>query len=633
MIYEQLYVGSLNLFNCLRILSSPALRRAKAIYCKEAGACGRAVFPRQIRIIPDHSFVPFSRTNFADSRAAGIFLLAHDRYKHDADRYLGRFLEQAMAASVFDSVVLVMDHQVMSTEMKGVTCIILPLSPFLPDLRDRYRTARREIVWGFGHRRVIRSVRRLLSHGVKIVRAVSSSARTAIQRGTTVTPLAALSVLSFRGGSTWEGRHDLAWLTASTPAHPIIFEYAQPRYDLSETFLAELVARGIRIVETHNRKRRVPGGDAWHPGWTFLVRSARALGVFVRDLCVAFRAPLGLGVWRAVQRLQFQMMFAERTDYYRTFNVKAEFISGFTRAEPAHSGALAACGGISSVAQYSTWTDHFASHTSTSTFHLNFGAAVGSWNLPFLADYSVLNGYLFKTALAGNNPTVSRITQQFQTAAVRRSVCFLDEGFEHEDLAAYTLTFYEYLLRRVVTDPQFGLIIKPKKDDTIDILRGRFADLLAAAEQSGRIIVLDRRHYPGHAARCVDLTVGILGTAPFECAIAGCPAIYFSLYGYVPPFMADIRHNVFGDAPEGIAAIERFFDSPADTAIGAHSERFLQSIDHYRDVETADRIQYLMTTYLSEIRSGRTRDHAIAATVEGFSSRWPLATAESQAVH
>lgn len=634
MIFRQVYVGSLNLLNCIRILLSPPLRRAEVIYCKDAGAWGRAVFSRRIRIIPDHSFVPLTRTNFADSRAAEIFLLSHDRFRHEEDRYLRRFLEQAMGASVFDAVVLVMDHDVMAAEMDGLTGIVLPLSPFLTNLRDRYRTSRREIVWGFGQGRVIRLVRRLVSHSVRIASAVGVSAARAIQPRRAVSPLPVASVLSFRGGSTWEQRHDLAWLPSSTRELPLIFEYAQPRYALSRTFLAELAARGIRIVETHNRKRRIPGGDTWHPGWTFLVRSVAALGLFVKDLAgAAFRARPWLSVWRATQWVQFQMLLAERTDYYSTFNVKAEFIGGFTRAEPAHSDALARLGGASLVAQYSAWTDHFGSHTSAATFHLHFGRAVRCWNLPFQSDFSLMNGFSFKAALADGHETVSSLKRQFQASGIRRSLCFLDEGYLENEGADITLALYQHLLTKLLAEPDFGLIIKPKNDEARQMLEQRLPDLYFAAQASGRLMTLDRNHYAGHAARCADLTVGILGTAPLESAVLGGRAIYLSLHGYVPPFMALIKHNIYGMIDEATAAIERFFQSPDGADVGLHPEEFLQTVDHYRDDQGAVRIEYLMTAYLNEIRKGRSRQQAIDATIAGYSARWPPCATDGQAVY
>lgn len=628
MTYQQVYVGSLNLFNCLRILLSPALRRAGTIYCKETGALGRGLFASRIRIIPDHSFVPFGDANFADSRAARIFTMAHDRNRDEGDRYFARFLEQSMAASIFESVVLVMDHEVISAGRSGNACILVPFTPFLSDLRRRYRTPQRDVTWAFGARRANLAVRILVSQCTKILRAVVSIVRQ-VYRRQRLPPPPALSVHSFRSSYAWDARHDLDWLTVARPAHTIIFEYAQPRFKVSAGFVAELAARGIRIVETHNRPRRLAGAESWHPGYTFLRSTIAGLLAFVPELASAVWARSAVAAWRSVQRLQFQMLRAERADYYDSLNVKAEMISGFIRAEPAHSSALVARGGISCVAQHSAWSDHFASHTSTSTFHLSFGTAVTSWKLPFLAEYGVLNGYLFKTAAAGTNPLIPRVTSQFRTAGVRRTVCFLDEGLEHHDLVSASFALYEYLLGEVLTDPQFGLIIKPKKDDTIDALRVRFGSRLSDARASGRLIVLDRRHYPGHAARCADLTVGVLGTAPFECAIVGGRTIYLSPFGYVPRFMEDTRHNVFSSAADAIAAVERFLAAPAESSIGVHSERFLESLDHYRDAQTSDRIQFLLTNYLDEIGRGRTRQQAIAATIHGFASRWELKTVDA----
>ncbi len=618
---ESVFVTHLGLLNTMRILSQARLRRAGQIHCKETGFLGRLCLGGKIRKIPEHYYAKFRDSNVCDFRTRATLEMATDTLGSEPDRYLRRCLQQALAWSVFDAIGLIQDCELI--EARGArSSVLVPLNPFLGPLRKRYQTDTRSICWGFGVKQVQEVLIRLLSHGFATVRALSGllapGAQDLKEAGEP-----ALSVLNFRGGSSIDARTDFFWLGPSDADHPIIFEYAHTKYPLSQQYVSELTDRGIRIVETHRGSREVQGSEQWRPGRIFLSRS-RGTGLeFVGDVLTAFRRKSFLDIWVSLQKFDFRMQANRRVDYYERYNVRAELLSGLTLSESAHSAALRELGGVTCTLQYSVGIDPLGSHTSTSTFHMHFGESVKTWDFAFLADFNILNGYTFKTPLLEGVHGADQLRKQLERCGARRTVCFMDEGL-HGGLEKLILGFYKYLLQKTVEEKDFGVIVKPKKNDHIDLLRSEFGDLYEGAVTSGRFIVLDWNFYPGLAGLAADLTVGVLSTAPFEAALLGARTIYLNPFGYLPSFLSGVRENVFDSVTDTVAALEQILDGKDGVRLGLHAESFLSTIDALRDGDVSRRVQFLLASCLAEIRQGASLELAADAAISGLRQRWPV---------
>jgi hypothetical protein len=198
----------------------------------------------------------------------------------------------------------------------------------------------------------------------------------------------------------------------------------------------------------------------------------------------------------------------------------------------------------------------------------------------------------------------------------------LDEGFGHEPGASCTLRLYAYLVDSVIDDPHFGVVVKPKKNTSVDVVTVTLGDRYRRAVETGRFIVLDWSNYPGVAGRSTDLTIGIAATAPLEAAVEGCPTLYLNPFGHLPVFMKSVQEHVYDTVDGIIGAMERFFAEGDASCVGRHPEDFLRTVDHCRDSEVTDRVEKLLVTYLSCVRAGRSREAAIAETLQDLKSRW-----------
>jgi hypothetical protein len=619
---ESVFVTHLGSLNTIRILSQARLRRAGQIHCKKAGLLGRLCLGSKIRKIPENYYAKFRESNFSDYRSQSTLEMATDALGGEPDRYLRRFLQQALAWSVFDPIGLIQDCEL--AEIQGArSTVLVPLNPFLGLLRKRYETDSLQICWGFGVRQVHEVLVRLLSHGLGLVQALSGLLASG-PRNVESAGAPALSVLNFRGGTSLDARTDFFWLGPSEADHPIVFEYAHTKYPLSPQYVSELSDRGIRIVETHRGGRELPGSEQWRPGRIFLTRSRGTVIECLDDLLGALRRISLFDTWASLQKFDFGMQTNRRVDYYERYNIRAELLSGLTLAESAHSAALRELGGVTCTLQYSAGIDPLGSHTSTSTFHMHFGESVKTWGFAFLADFNILNGYTFKTPLIDGVRGADELRDQLKRCGARRTVCFLDEGIQHGGLEKPILGFYEHLLRKTVEEKDFGVIVKPKKNDHIDLLRSEFGDLYRDAVTSGRFIVLDWNYYPGLAGLATDLTVGILSTAPFETAMLGARTIYLNPFGYLPSFLTDVQENVFDSVDDTIVALERILDGKDTARLGLHAESFLGTIDALRDGDVSRRVQYLLSSCLEEIKHGASLERAVETAISGLRERWPV---------
>jgi hypothetical protein len=622
---DRVFIYHLSLVDALRMLASSRLRHATTIHSKTSSPLARRLVGRRLSTIPDHSEECLDGMNYCDLRSRTTLAMTAVMFGNEPNPHLRRHLEQSMAREIYQSIDLLHDERLMAGAPGDRVEVLLPFGPFHRGLTCRLSGPHRVIGWCVGQRNLRLSLRRigryLYRAGGALVRPLALATSPA-RRPPPATRRPALCVPDFRGGTHIDGRHDLFWLGDRQAPYPIVLEYVTD-YPLSAGFVRQLSDKGVRVVTTRPGATPTTGVSVWWPGGTYLRYVARACCRLAGRLA---RLPVSraraLGLWKAWQAFQFDMLAAERIDLYRSQGVRAEFRSGFTPAEPAHSEALRQIGGASISAQYSTGVDPYGSHTSSSTFHLSIGTWVHSWGFPLAAEYHLLNGYPFSGAATGARDRVEALRNQLRERGAQRAICFLDEGFTSPRLAAETLRVFAHLVDAVLREPSLGLVVKPKKNASLAALEREIGEPYRAALATGRVAALDWAEYPAAAGAAADLTIGVLSTAPMECAIMGCRTIYLSPSGYVPRFMEPARSNVFDSAERVNKAIDALIAGRDDGSLGCHTEEFLRAIDHHRDHKGSERIDWLLSQFLGAVEEGATRDEAIERTVRGYAARW-----------
>ena len=97
-------------------------------------------------------------------------------------------------------------------------------------------------------------------------------------------------------------------------------------------------------------------------------------------------------------------------------------------------------------------------------------------------------------------------------------------------------------MKKIISNPEFGLIIKPKKPKLLKEKLGKVYDILLEAKATKRCIIFENFHYnhvknfndiPAKIALASDITIHdtlLAGTAGFESALCGKKSIFFDYY-------------------------------------------------------------------------------------------------------
>lgn len=623
--YDQLFIRKLNVFTALFVLVKRRFRGAKSIYCREASTPIRWLCKDRIRVIPDHTYTKVQDHYFVGMQFEMISALSAQFFL-EVEQYLRRYFELRMQEDLLPGTGLLLDWKIMSASLSGRTCILIPSTPFLAALRRQYATEAVAIDSYWSGTATWRVFRPFAVWALKVARAADPVLRL---RGRRVNArdnrIPSISVLSSRGAKSLRMRTDLFWLDGLREYSNVVVEVSDWRLArFSAAVVEELKRRKIRLIETHRKRRIYANSIYWKPGGRFIRDVVGSTVRLVADLVIRRGDPVGLRWWKFAHALHYWLVVCERLAYYRSFNIKAELRIGMGGvAESAHSAALNACGGIACTAQHAMGVSPVI-YTSTSTFHLYFGMAYENSRLPLRARFGLANGYTFKADVLASEDVVLGLKTRLRDEGITRSVGFFEERPSEEFRARFLSPAYRFLFQRVLDDPEFGLILKPKHKHLIlaEHLQREVGPTFDEAMRTGRIIILGWDYYPGVVGRAVDLVVGLLSTATLETAILGCPTLHLNIRNYVPPFFESASEHIFDSVPDLSGAVNQFFASGDRSRIGRHSEEFIRGMDHYDDSDASARIEYLVTRYVEEVGRGQAPESALNRTIQGFRERW-----------
>lgn len=624
--YGQVFIERLNVVTTLFIITARRFRGVKKIYCKQASGFARWFWKGRIHPIPNHVYTRVRDGYFVGVQFEIIASLA-DRFFSESDRYLRRFFEMYMQHELYPITALLLDYEVMSVPSWERTCILVPATPFLQIVRRKLANDAVTFDCHWSAAGIRYAFRAIAGTCVKLGRAAAHGLRSLVgHRDGSDSHPPLISVYSHRGGKSLRLRTDLFWLDSHRAYPNVIVEVGGDTHvaRFSDDVIDELKQREIRVIETHGKRRLYAKSVYWQPGARFVRGVLHATLRLVVDLATRRSEPLGLRWWKQFHRFRYQVMVQERLAYYRSFNVKAELRTGFSAfEEPAHSSALNDCGGLTCTVQHSRGLFPMG-YTSTSTFHLYFGKGYENTRLPLRARFSIVNGYPFKTSLMGSEDMVADLKARLRNAGIERSACFLDSYPPKEFQVKFLFPAYQALIQRVLDDPAFGLVIKPKPKHIVvaEILRKEVGPAFDLAEKTGRLIILGWDYYPGIVGRAVDLVVGILNTATLETAILGCPTLHLNVRSFIPALFRPASEHIFDNVADLNSAVSEFFSSESTSRMGKHCEAFIRGADHYDDTDASARIEHLLTRYVDELTRGAAPEDALNRTVREFRERW-----------
>ncbi len=334
---------------------------------------------------------------------------------------------------------------------------------------------------------------------------------------------------------------DLFWLPfCDVPPGQVLVYCTRPDDPLDEDKIKTLDEARFRYVAMNRAAAASERAPVWLLSSKFLKHAARMVRwVLWQSLQTGWRHPRRLS-WLMPKMLFLALDYAYWRTFFETYRVKVLFNSqGSPQRRISAEQALADLGGISTSYQRSHLTTpnpwagysvdvHFAFSPMVSKLVRQSGGC---------ASQVVATGYVCDRGFAGAAPRADRLRAALNEQGARFIICFLDEGSNSDKkdgyrADTYAAEDYDYLLTKLLEDPNLGLILKPKKPATLRQRLGPVSAALDAALATGRCFIYETgtvitTTLPCEAGMAADVTIGLLvgETASLECRLAGTPSL------------------------------------------------------------------------------------------------------------
>ena len=422
------------------------------------------------------------------------------------------------------------------------------------------------------------------------------------------------------------------WQQSSLPAEDVLVTFNIARDPLDERKWAELTEHGFSAVALDPQATAIEAVPVFtpRPRWRGL-RQERG-----RPMTAARTRE---GTWLRYHARQYRVLRAGWEEFFSAANVKL-YVSWmkFDALHCAVADALQAVGGI-----FVSYQRSFESHPSAecaAAADVMFGFSAASADVERLSGSRigsyVITGYLGDHRFAPLRSEAARVRRSIQSCGATRIVAFADEN-SADDARWHTghemqRQEHAFFLERVLQEPWFGLIVKPKVPSTLRRRLGPVAELLRRAEATGRCFVYDGGALhssvpPALAALAADVMVhGHLcaGTAGLESALAGVPTLLMDREGWsISPFYRlGVGRVVFTDWPSLWAACLDHWKQPRGVPGFGDWSPLLEELDPFRDGRAAERMGTYLLWLLEGFRAGLPRETVMADAAERYSATW-----------
>lgn len=306
----------------------------------------------------------------------------------------------------------------------------------------------------------------------------------------------------------------------------------------------------------------------------------------------------------------------------------------FPSSEALHA-ALADLGGVSVSIQRSIEREPYTVRRTVTDAHFAFSPAQA--DLECLSGSSVEQfvaaGYLFDDAFPAAKKHAQQLVSSLRSRGITFIISFFDEnhGVVPKKIGGRRLVQrdYAFLCDQLAADETLGLILKPKRPETLPARLGAVWDRVQELVDSGRCIFMsneswDDRFLPCVAASASDLAVSTLsgGTAGLESYLSGTRTLL-------------LRHGtdlgVFKRLPEGCVvfdhwedlwrAVERFRANPSDAQIGNWGP-IIEQFASLRDGCASKRISSYILWLYKAFEMGKSREEALSYAASFYVATW-----------
>ena len=421
------------------------------------------------------------------------------------------------------------------------------------------------------------------------------------------------------------------WQQSSLPGDNVLMTFGVHNAYLDQDKWTELKTHGIAPVVLHPGATTIPtfpvfgrhpGSNATHP---------------VQQLSLGGSLD---AKWLNQQVAGYHDFRSYWSDLFAAHNVKV-FTTWykFDGVHCAITDAMEDSGGITAVYQRSYEPSPSSENTVDVDISFVFSekAAEAERNSKSSVRYQVVTGYLGDHRFPLLKTCAKTVRQNLEERGAKHILAFFDETSsnlskwqnDHRSMQED----YICLLEKVLSEPWFGLVIKPKVPRTLNNRLGPVAELLARAEATGRCYVFEAHdgvqasYPPAAAALAADIAVHshIEGaTAGMEAAFAGVPTLMLDQLGWTasPLYKLGVGKVVFKSWSELWEACLQNWSSKTGTPRLGDWSPMLDELDPFRDGRAAERMGTYIHWLLEGFHKDLERDTVMADAAERYCASW-----------
>lgn len=235
----------------------------------------------------------------------------------------------------------------------------------------------------------------------------------------------------------------------------------------------------------------------------------------------------------------------------------------------------------------------------------------------------LLSGYIFDHTFTRFRDNAIVMRKDFKEKEINFVISLFDENIAGKFVIGKRIqegiiNLYERIFQYVFNNKEIGLLVKPKLNSSIVILRvnSSIGKLIDCLEREGRVKFLDSSRYPAEAGLASDLAVGMVSnsTAALECSLAGVPSIAYNSDGAgFLNLKNDFKNEqlVYDEIDALIDAVDRFKNDRLLLSKYAGGKAFFKDKDPFCDGKTSYRIGCYINSVFTNMSKGLSKDQAI----------------------
>ena len=283
----------------------------------------------------------------------------------------------------------------------------------------------------------------------------------------------------------------------------------------------------------------------------------------------------------------------------------------------------------------------YSNHSRTMILHQDICDIFFIWGKEYEKLYSnkhsscnniIQSGYIFDYVFSEISLSGRSIREDLDNSGMDFVISIFDESFGSNSIYSIKsemLAFYSELFEYALRGKGVGIIIKPKKNNSLHYLRSskQTSDLLSLLEQKKKIKILASSGFPVAAGKASDLVIGLIAesTAAFECCLSGIPAILYDCTkkgDNHPVYKWGRDKVVFDDIVLMIKNIEEYRENRVLRNGFADWSSVIHKMDPFQDGGANQRIGLYINTLLLGMDNGSTKEEAIENANRIYSERF-----------